>query len=107
MKTTFALIFCISVMLLMYLSGAINKAKPEFIALQNFALYDKIKCTQACADSKVVGEIQKGEKVKVLSQIKGKTKTVLRLESSNTAGWVAYDEALMQKIEDPKKEAKD
>ncbi len=105
MKTTFALIFCISVILLMYLSGAINKSKPELVALQDFSLYDKIECTQACANNKVIGEIQKGEQVKILSQIKGKTKTVLRLESNTAAGWVAYDGALMQKIEDLKKEA--
>jgi hypothetical protein len=52
----------------------------------------------------VVGEVQKGERVKVLSQIKGKTKSVLRLESANAAGWVAYDEALMQKVEENNKE---
>ena len=107
MKTTYALIFCVSVMLLMYLSGAINKSKPSLVALQNFSLYDKIECTQACADSKVIGEIRKGEQVKVLSQIKGKTKTVLRLESKTAAGWVAYDEALMKKIEDLKEEIED
>ncbi len=104
MKTAFALVFCISVILLMYLSGAVGKSKPELLALQNFSLYNKIECTQDCAEHKVVGEVQKGERVKVLSQIKGKTKSVLRLESANAAGWVAYDEALMQKIEENNKE---
>ena len=98
MKTTFALIFCISVMLLMYLSGAINKAKPEYIALQNFSLYNKIECTQSCAEKVVIGEIQKGDRLKILSQIKGRTKTVLRVESNTAAGWVTYDKSLLKKI---------
>ena len=106
MKTTFALIFCISVILLMYLSGAVGKDKPEFIALQNFSLYDKIECTQDCADKKIIGEIQKGDRLTVLSQLKGKTKTVLRLETSTAAGWVTYDEKLMQKETTESKESK-
>jgi len=97
MKTSFALIFCISVMLLLYLSGALGKAKSELIALQDFSLYDKIECTQSCVSKKIVGKIQKGERLIVLSQLKGKTKTVLRLKSNSAAGWVAYDENLMQK----------
>jgi len=84
-------------MLLMYLSGAMNKAKPELIAMQDFALYDRIKCTQDCADNKTVGLVKRGEALKVLSQLKGKTKIVLRVETSNAAGWIAYDESLMQK----------
>ena len=107
MKTTFALIFCISVILLMYLSGAVGKSKPELLALQNFSLYSKIECTQDCAEHKVIGEVEKGERLKVLSQLKGKTKIVLRLESDNAAGWVAYDEALMQKIKDNSEGKKD
>ena len=106
MKTTFALIFCMSVILLMYLSGALSKDKPELIALQNFSLYDQIECTQDCADKKVIGEVYAGDRLIVLSQLKGKTKTVLRLETSNVAGWVAYDAELMQKETKESEESK-
>ena len=106
MKTIFALIFCMSVILLMYLSGALGKDKPELIALQNFSLYDKIECTQDCADKKIIGDVYEGDRLIVLSQLKGKTKTVLRLETSKVAGWVAYDAELMQKETKESEESK-
>jgi len=98
MKTLFALVFCISVILLVYLSGALNKTKPELKAIQDFSLYDRIDCTQDCQDHNIIGQVKKGQNLVVLSQIKGKTKIVLRLESESTAGWIAFDESLMQKI---------
>lgn len=98
MKTTFALVFCISVILLTFLSGAIKKDKPELVTLMPISLYDRMTCMQDCAEHKVVGTVGKGEALKVLNRIKGKTKIILRVESSNSAGWVAYDETKFQDV---------
>ena len=99
MKTSFALVFCISVILLTFLSGALKKEKPSMLALQEIQLFDRMTCMQDCPEHKVVGLIKKGETVNVLNRIKGKSKIILRVESPSTAGWLAFDETKLQDIE--------
>jgi hypothetical protein len=92
MKTSFALIFCISVILLTFLSGALKKEKPVLEVLNEISLYDRMTCMQDCVEHKVVGTVKAGETVRVLNRIQGKTKIIMRVESENVAGWIAYDD---------------
>ena len=98
MKTLSALIFCISVILLLYLSGAINKEKPQLVALEPVILFDRIDCMADCTDHNILGTIEKGEAFTILSKLKGKSKTVLRVETPTVAGWTIYNESIMQKV---------
>jgi len=103
MKTLFALIFCVSVMLLMVLSGGLKQNKPQVRTLVTVNLYDKIDCMQECPEHKVVGTVAKGEVLTVLSSLKGKTKSVLRVEHGEQAGWMTYD---LEKVEAVNPDAK-
>jgi hypothetical protein len=86
----------------MYLSGAIKKQKPQMLALEAISLYDKIDCRENCDTNNVVGVIPKESSFSVLQSMRGKTTTVLRVESgqddSYVAGWATYNETTMQKI---------
>lgn len=89
-------------MLLLFLSGGIGKQKPQVLVLEPINLYNTIECMEDCKDAKVVGTVPKGEVISVLSQLKGKTRSVLRVEASSAAGWVTYDESKLQLVNSKK-----
>ena len=92
MKTLAALIFCISVILLVYLSGAINKKDRYIQALQPIQLYESVECMENCSNHKKVIIVPEQTKVKLLARLQGQTKTVVRVEYQNTTGWFTYDD---------------
>lgn len=107
MKTTFALVFCISVILLTFLSGALKKEKPVLEVLNEISLYDRMTCMQDCEEHKVVGTVKAGLTIKVLNRIQGKTKIIMRVESDNVAGWIAYDDKSLLDINNAFKQERD
>ena len=106
MKTTFALIFCISVILLTFLSGALKKEKPVLQTLSEISLYDRMTCMQDCMEHKV-GTVKAGKTIRVLNRIQGKTKIIMRVESDNVAGWIAYDDKSLLDINNAFKQERD
>jgi len=87
MKTLSALIFCISVILLVYLSGALNKDDRYLLTQQEVVLYESVECMQECAEAVIVTTLPAQQTVKLLARLKGQSKTVVRVEYQDMAGW--------------------
>lgn len=92
MKTFSALIFCISVILLMYLSSATNQGERYLQTLTPVETYEKMECLETCASKKFVMIVPGNKTVKVLARLIGETKTIARVEYQDQAGWFTLSE---------------
>lgn len=102
MKTLSALIFCISVILLVYLSGATNKPKRYIQTLTPIEIYETVECLETCAAKKIIAQVPANEKALVLARLKGQTRTVARIEYQEKAGWFTVTELNAEFLESEK-----
>ena len=101
MKTLFALIFSISVILLVYLSSATNKGDQYMQILIPVDIYKSVECMEDCAGHQRLVTIPAETTVKLLARLKGQRKMVARVEYQQQAGWFTVTES-NAKVLDPK-----
>jgi len=87
MKTLSALIFCVSVILLVYLSGASNKGDRYLVTLESVPIYASYECMDDCDEHVLITTIPVQQKVKVLARFAGQKKKVARVEYQGQTGW--------------------
>lgn len=104
MKTFAALIFCISVILLVYLSGALNQGERYVHILEPVELYEAVECMEICPEHKIVATVPANQKVKMMARLKGKTRIVVRVEYQGQAGWFNFSESVAEFLEEQNEE---